>query len=166
MELRDCNRFVFFLLVMVLLAVTSQPYVHGLGSIEAMHKINDAKVSLTDAFRKVADAESAGGNVSSLIGRMNEAVGYLDLAKIAYVNGDFDVAYYKASECSSLAGNVAGDAIRLKGQAAVAAGGWWIVVGFSVVGALIFSLVLYSVWVWFRRSYARRVSQMKPEVVD
>jgi len=163
--LDHCNKLLLCLLVMVLLTVTSQPHVYGLGSTEAMQRINDAEVSLTDAFRKVADAEGAGGNVSSLIGGMNEAAGYLDLAKVAYVNGEFDVAYDKAGECAGLAGNVAGDAVELKGQAAIAAGGWWMVVGFSVVGGVVFSLVLYGVWVWFRRFYARRVSKMRPEVV-
>ena len=150
---------------MVLLTAISQPYVYGLGSVEAMQRINDAEVTLTEAFRKVVDAESSGGNVSSLIVRMNEAAVYLDLAKVAYVNGDFDVAYNKASECANLAGNVAGDAVELKGQAAIAAGGWWMVVGFSVVGAVVFGFILYGVWVWFQRFYARRVSKMRPEVV-
>lgn len=150
---------------MFLLTVTLPPRAYGLGSAEAMQRIDAAEASLADAFRKVSDAESAGANVSSLIGRMNEAAGYLDLAEVAYVDGDFDLAYNKASECASLAGNVAGDAVELKSQAAIAAGGWWMVVGFSVVGAVVFSFVLYSVWVWLRRFYARRVLKMRPEVV-
>lgn len=165
MELHHYSKLLLCLLVVVLLTVTWQPHVYGLGSTEAMQRINDAEVSLADTFREVADAESAGGNVTSLIGRMNEAAGYLELAKVAYVNGDFDVAYGKAGECAGLAGNVAGDAVELKGQAAIAAGGWWMVVGFSVVGAVVFGFILYGLWVWFQRFYARRVSKMRPEVV-
>lgn len=164
MVLRRFDSVLLGLTLFVALVAVLQPGVYGIGSSEARQRISDGETALTNAFKKVADAETAGANVSALTGRLNEAAGRLGLANSAYADGDFDEALSRASECVNLANGVASDAVELKGQATTAAGGQWMIVVFSVVGAVVFSFVLYGVWVWFRRFYSRKVLGLRPEV--
>lgn len=166
MVLRRFDKVVLGFIVVLAVATVLQPCVYALGSLEARQRIDDGEAALANAFKKVADAETAGANVSALTGRLNDAAGRLDLAGVAYADGDFDGTLSRASDCVNLANGVASDAVELKGQATTAASGQWMIIVFSVVGAVVFSFVLYGVWVWFRRFYGRRVLGLRPEVKE
>lgn len=153
-------------IALVLLSLLSCSSVFGIDSVEAARRISDAKTSLADAYEKVASAESAGGNVTTLIGLLNQAAADLDSANVAYANGEFDVALANASECVLYATAAGSDAVQLKGQATSAANEQWMTVLYSVLGIVIFSIILYGVWRWFKRTYWRRVLLSKPEVTD
>jgi hypothetical protein len=161
------RRFVEFALgfIMILAVATMLlPGVCGAGSSEAKQRIDDGEAALANAFKAVADAETAGANVSALISQLNETASHLGLADVAYADDDFDEALNSANECVSLANSVSGDAIELKDQATAAASMQWMTVLFSVVGAIVFGFVLYGVWVWFQRYHSQKILGLRPEV--
>lgn len=79
-------------LVLLLLAVVSGPYVGRAVSEDRLGVsqtfIQDAEGALSSAFLTVLDAEKAGGDVSGLRGRLNDAVSLLSQAKILLAEGD------------------------------------------------------------------------------
>ena len=162
--LRRCNEALLCLIVFLAVVAMLKPRVYGFENSEARQRIDDGKVALADAFKKVADAETAGANVSVLSGRLNDAADLLDLADVAFTNADFGGALSKANECVTLTNSVVSDAAEFKDQAMIAMNGQWVTVVFSVFGAAVFSVVLYVLWVWFRRFYNRKVLGLRPEV--
>jgi hypothetical protein len=143
-----------------------KPCVYGFENSDARQRIDDGEAALADAFKKVVDAETAGANVSVLLQRLNSAADLLDLAEVAYGNADFGEALSKANECLTLTNSVASDAAEFKNQAIAAMNGQWMIVVFSVLGAAVFSIVLYVLWLSFRRFYDRKLLGLKPEVKD
>jgi hypothetical protein len=111
------------------------------------------------------DAERAGANVSGLILRLNEAGGILAEAEMALGNGDSSEAASKAGQCIGIAESVKSDADVLKASALEKAQTvFWTSLTFSVVGIVVFVVVLMLVWRWFKGGYVRRMLGMKPEV--
>jgi len=162
--LRRCNGILLCLLVFLTVVAMLKPCVYGFENLEARQRIDDGEMALTDAFEKVVDAETAGANVSILLQQLNNAASLLDLAEVAYANADSEGALSKANECVTLASGVASDAAEFKNQAITAMNGQWMIVMFSVLGAAVFSIVLYVLWFSFRRFYDRKVLGLKPEV--
>jgi hypothetical protein len=121
---------------------------------------------LRGAFVHVSDAEGAGANVSGLMGRLNEAGDALASAKAALEMENYGDAVSRADLCKSLASGVVGDADALKTDALATKSSWWMTVSFSVAGSAVFVVVLFLAWRWFRRFYAAKLLESRPEVVE
>jgi hypothetical protein len=134
---------------------------------EASSAIGEADDALSMAFEAVLEAERAGANVSDLIVKLDEAGGLLAEAENAYRVGNFSEAVSRAEGCSILANGVVGEALSLKSSAlADAQKAVLQTLTFSWVGGAAFLIVLFFVWGWFKRAYARKLLQMKPEVAS
>jgi hypothetical protein len=137
--------------------------VKGIG--EASSSVGEAEVAVRQAFNATLEAERAGGNVSGLIVRLDEAGGLLDEAEIALRNGNSSEAADNASLCMGIAESVKSDADVLKASALDQAQTVFkMYLAFSVVGIAVFVVVLVLVWRWFKRGYVRKILGMKPEV--
>lgn len=132
---------------------------------DASSKIDEADAALRRAFVAVLDAEGAGVNVSGLILELDLAGGNLTWAENAYRSGDVVEAVAMADRCVALANGIVGEASALKVSALAAArDSEWRLFAFSGVGGLVFLLVLVLAWAVFKRSYSRRLLDMRPEV--
>jgi hypothetical protein len=151
--------------VVVVWLVLSVPRAFAAGSEEADLAVSDADAALRGAFVHVSDAEGAGANVSGLMGRLNEAGDALAGARAALEMENYSDAVSRADLCKSLASGVVGDTDALKTDALAAKSSWWITISFSVVGSAVFVVALFLAWRWFRRFYAAKLLNSKPEVV-
>ena len=152
--------------VVVVWLVLSVPCAFAAGSGEADLAVSDADGALRGAFVHVSGAEGAGANVSGLMGRLNEAGDALASARAALEMENYNDAVSRAGVCKSLVSGVVGDADALKADALATKSSWWITVSFSVVGSVVFVVVLFLVWGWFKRVYAEKLLKMKPEVAS
>ncbi|MEM3666775.1 MAG: hypothetical protein QW222_06820 [Candidatus Bathyarchaeia archaeon] len=119
---------------------------------------------MKQAFVAVCDAEKAGANVSSLVGKLNEAEKLLAEAEIAYRNGDLDGAVSKADACHAIANGVFVDALDLKNLALIDGRVRFSnTVIFSLIGVVVFVAGLISAWMLFKSFYYRKMLKMKPE---
>jgi hypothetical protein len=131
---------------------------------DASGQVADADQALRTAFNSVVDAEQHGANVSVLLFRLDGAGGNLTLAEMALAAGNFSDAVSLAGVCRSEAVSVDADAVALGNDAVVAAGYWWMMVVFSVVGSVVFVVVLVFVWRRLKAGYLKRVMGSRPEV--
>jgi ABC-type uncharacterized transport system permease subunit len=99
-----------------------------------------------------------------LLSRLDEVGSNLTWAEVALAAGNYSDAVGFAGVCKSEADLVGVDAVGLGNDAVLAAGDWWMMVVFSVVGSVVFVVVLFFVWRWFKRGYLKRVMQSRPEV--
>jgi hypothetical protein len=144
--------------------VFSVPSGLAIGAEEASAVVADADLALRGAFVAVLDAESAGANVSGLIGRLNEAGVALTGARVALAAGNYGDAVSRAGECRGLGASVVLDAGVLKNDAVAQASLWWVRMLLSVVGSVVFVVVLFFVWLRFKRYYADKLLGCRPEV--
>jgi len=137
------------------------------GSDEAASAIENADKLLRQAFESVLEAERAGANVSSLIGRLNEAAMLLAEAETAYRTGNSTEALTKAEKCSTLLNGVEYEALRLKSSAKASAKEALLQASaFSSLGIVLFLTVLFLVWTRFKRAYLKKLMKMKPEAAS
>ena len=148
----------------VVCLVFSVPLGLAVGAEEASVAVADADTALRGAFRAVLDAESAGANVSGLMGRLNEAGVALTGARVALAAGNYSDAVGGAGECKGLADIVVLEAGVLKNDAAAQASLWWVTVLLSVVGSVVFVVTLFLVWRRFKRYYSDKLLGSRPEV--
>jgi hypothetical protein len=118
----------------------------------ALSKISEAEDSLLSAYGAVLEAERAGGNISGLLVRLNEAGTLLWKAKLAYNAGDFGSATSFAEESMLKLEGFVAEANDLEWKAAYASYQDFLVnfVG-SGVGALGVFVVGVIVWNVFNR---------------
>jgi hypothetical protein len=156
---------VSFLLVLVLVGLFSHGVFVVRGADEASSSVGEADVAVRWAFNATLDAERAGANVSGLILRLNEAGEILTEAEMALGNGNSSEAAGKAGQCIGIAESVRSDADVLKASALDGARTvFWASLTFSVVGIVVFVVVLEFVWRRFKRGHVRKMLGMKPEV--
>jgi len=119
----------------------------GYAEDEAREKIELAESEVLSCYSAVFEAEKAGANVSGLLVVLNEAGGFLSMAKFAYQGGDFDSAFNNASLClSRLAGFVDhADVLRVEAEQAAYYDFMVNFVG-SGVGALCVVVCGFVVW--------------------
>lgn len=142
----------------------SLPRTFAVDSAEAAAAVSDAESVLRGAFVAVLDAEGESANVSGLMVRMNDAGVALTEARVALAAGNYSDAADRAGACRALANGVLSDAGLLKSDAAAKASLWWVTVSLSVAGSVVFVGALFVVWRRFRRSYADRMLESRPEV--
>jgi len=112
-----------FSCVLVILCVlswlVSVPLAFGVTEQEsALAKISEAEDAVLSAYRAALEAERAGGNVSRLLVRLNEAGTLLSKAKHAYNVGDFNSAVSFANDSVSKLDGFVAEADRLRWRAA------------------------------------------------
>lgn len=144
--------------------VFSVPRGLAVGAEEASAAVANADTALRGAFDAVLDAESAGANVGGLMGRLNDAGVALTGANVALAAGNYSDAFSRADKCRDLANGVLSDAGVLKNDAAAQASRWWVTVLLSVLGSVVFVVVLFLVWRRFKRYYSDRLLGCRPEV--
>jgi len=160
-----------FLIVFLLLALVSSAAsspISTFGQDEAYNAVQLGEEAISLAFKAVLEAENAGANVSGLVQRLNEAVGFLSEARVLAANGSFDreVAEF-TSRCVDVADRVRDEALALLASALAhrdfvsrlsVAG--------SVVGVSVFLSFMFLSWRWFKVYYRRKVLDLRPEAVD
>ncbi|MEM2338379.1 MAG: hypothetical protein QXP06_07290 [Candidatus Bathyarchaeia archaeon] len=111
-----------------------------------------AESKLLDCYRVVYEAEKAGANVSGLLKVLNEAGWLLSRAKLAYSNGDLNLAYEYALNCSQKLEGIASQADNLRLEAEHAGRMDFLInyVG-SAVGSLAVAVGGYAVWILLKR---------------
>jgi hypothetical protein len=121
-------------------------------SQEAESTIQSAEDAVLDCYEAVFEAEKAGANVSSLLQVLNEAGWLLSRARVAYNNGDFNLAYDYATNCTKMLDGLADKADSLKLEAEDARRMDFLVnyVG-SSVGTVAIVVGGYAFWVFLKR---------------
>jgi hypothetical protein len=150
--------------LLIVLGVCLVLDVHGVTYQDASSQVADADQALRNAFTSVLSAEQRGANVSVLLFRLDEAGDNLTWAELALAAGNFSDAVSFAEVCSSEAVSVGSNAVALGNDALVVAGEWWVMVVFSVVGSVVFVVVLIFVWRGFKGSYLKKVMGSRPKV--
>jgi hypothetical protein len=134
---------------------------------EASSKMAAADNALQQALDAIVEAEQAGGNASELATRLNSAAVLLAQAEIAYRTGNLTEAGTKADSALSLANAVKDEALDLKNSSQSEARRiLTFTAGMSFVGAVVFAFVLLFAWIRFKRSYAKKLPYMRPEVAS
>jgi len=155
------------LVVLLVAFLTFQGSFLAMADDAALSAVEDADSAVRQAFGVVSETERAGGNVSSLLARLNQAAVLLAESQMAYRNGNSSEATGKAGSAGLIAEGVRADALSLKNSVlADAQQALWIAFAFSLVGGAAFAVGLVLVWRRFRRAYVKRLMEMKPEVVQ
>lgn len=109
--------------------------------------IESAEESIVSAYEAVLEAEQAGGNISGLFARLNEAGEFLAAARMSYENEEFDNATLFANLSRNVVEEVESEAYELKD--------WALNEGFqhtrfTILGSVsgIILVALGSLWVW------------------
>jgi hypothetical protein len=87
----------------------------------AQDAISSAKNTIKNCYDAVAQAESAGANVDSLMVTLNDAASSLSKAELAYSANDYGSAYTYATQCQSKLADLTSQAATLKTDAQAAA---------------------------------------------
>ena len=131
---------------------------------EAEEALNVAENGLSQAYVAVAEAESAGANISGLQVKLNDAGALLATARSAYGAGNYDAAYSFALSSSGLTSNMAVEASSLKSDAEKAySDQLFVTAALSSIGlSVLFVLGLFC-WRFLKKRYFKHVLKLKPE---
>jgi hypothetical protein len=130
------------------------------------NSIETANSSINSAFINVLAAEKAGGNITGLLKRLNDAADLLAEAENSRVTGDPNDVSSKAETSRQIADKVNDDAIKLlANQLAESNTNFWLTIAFSSVGVTAFVLILWVVWKRSKRRFMNKLLDMKPEVL-
>jgi hypothetical protein len=128
--------------------------------------IQNANSSIKDAFTNVLAAEKAGGNITDLLNRLNDAADLLAQAENNMRTGDKNEVVSKAERSCQIADKVNEDAIKLlNDQLVQSTTSFWLTITFSVVGVSIFVFILWVVWRQFKHRFINKLLDMRPEVL-
>jgi len=134
--------------------------------------INDARAEVQKAFKALVEAYDAGGNVSKLAVKLNDALTLLFQAEES-MGRDASAAEAYASEAERLASSVIEEARQVKEEGLMQKQTSTIVTVSTIasllaVGALIYVFgpdILWRLWVWLRRNYRVKV-RASPKKTD
>ena len=137
----------------------------GADSGEAALAIKQAEDIMVSCYQVVLKAESARGNVSGLLARLNEAEALLTQAHALYRLEDFDHAACFAELCSQIGGEVRVEAHELTRLAVKQATErlMWAMIR-SILSITIIVSASFVSWRIFKLRYCQQISEMKPEV--
>ena len=155
---------VMLFIITFLLFFPGVPQVLGYEA-EAVSRISQAEDSIKAAYLSVLEAERAGGDVSELVVRLNDVLGYFSGAERALEAGEYDPAVFLAEKVIEGSNVVLSDGTRLRSSAELHGE---IVFRNQVV--LSFLVVCFTVmfgflgWGFFKGYYVRRLMGLRPEV--
>jgi hypothetical protein len=134
---------------------------------QADSKLRAANTSVNQAFNAVLDAEKAGANVTDLLSQLNTVANLLAEAENSYKAGDINASIAKANSLLPITQEITNKAQTLKNSAIVdTQNNFWFMILITVDVAVVFVLVLFFIWRWFKRNYMKRLSEAKPEVTN
>jgi hypothetical protein len=134
---------------------------------QADSKLQSANQSVNQAFTAVLDAQKAGATVTDLLSQLNTAADILAQAENSYRAGDINASIAKANSLFPITQGITNNAQVLKQSAIVDnQNNFWSTIIFTVVIAVVFVLVLFFIWRWFKRNHMNRLSESEPEVTD
>jgi hypothetical protein len=161
---RKCKN-VAMCLSLLILIITQLPACFAGSYDEASDAIKQADRDLGSAFVAVAEADSAGADVSALLNKLNSADSYLSRAYAVFSIGDYENSSLLATNCSDVVKGVADEAANLRLDVERAHSNVVILsVVASSVGAALVVVFGFVVWRVLVRRYLRKVLDMKPEV--
>jgi hypothetical protein len=129
--------------------------------------IESADSAIKTAFENVLSAQNAGGNVTSLIDRLNIAGELLVEAENEQRSDSSINVTTKAMNALIIANQVNDDALSLRNVSLVKSqNNLWLTLTFSLVAVIAFGISLFILWRRFKRSYINKLLGMKPEVVE
>ncbi len=148
--------FFYVLLLIIIVGFYSCVYVKA-QSNAASSTISVAKSRLITCFEETKTAESAGGNISSLIDTLNNAGLLISNAEAAFANGDFSSAERLALTGQNLLNNFESkaDLTKVAGQQAVDNDFFTSYVG-SLIGILLVIISGLVIWQLLKRHYLVR----------
>jgi hypothetical protein len=128
----------------------------------ANRAINEAQDSIYVAYKGIAQAEQAGGDVSNLVDQLNIAVSLLEEARDLYKQEDYSAAYDKAVEAKNIAETVEQNADDLQARASFARALQIVVIPLVIVLAVIFSFIFIKRgWKWLERKADEEFLEME-----
>jgi hypothetical protein len=132
----------------------------------ASGKLQAANEAVDQAFNAISDAEKVGANVTDLLVMMNAVQSLLAQAENAFRTGDSNSADNLVDSVFPLAQNVIATAQEAK-QDTLNSNQTNIIstIVLTVVGIIVFVLVLLFVWRLFKQNYINKILKTKPEVV-
>jgi len=131
----------------------------------ARSALESAEEAVASAYVLVLEAEGAGGEISELVARLNDALEYLSGAERAFESGEYDGAVLSAGRAVEASDAVGRDAVALKRLAEVRGE-----IQFRNLMVISFGLAVITVllgilgWSLFKGYYLRRVRGLRPEV--
>lgn len=134
-------------------------------SDQAYLKLESANIAFKEAFNAIYDAKTAGANVTNLTEQLNNGADLLMQAKYSYLQSDFDAVIIKSEGVILLVDQVNTAAQNAKlfaynsSQSAL-----WLIRGISIVGSIVFVIVLLLLWTWFKQRYVKKMSTEVTEV--
>lgn len=129
--------------------------------------INNAAATINQAFNNLLAVEKAGGNISQLLNELNEAGSLLADAKNSYRNNNLSSVITKAQEAREIAIKVNNETLNMRFVSLIGTqDSLWLTLVFSVVSAIIFTVLILLIWRRFKRDYISKLLDMKPEVID
>lgn len=130
-------------------------------------KIQEANTALNGAFNAVLDAEQAGANITDLITQLIFAANNLSQVENNYRIGDYTAAVSQAESVVISAQEVVEAAQNAKEDAIISVkNAFWSKIVFTVIGSVVFILLLFLVWRQLKKHYINNLFQAKPEVCN
>ena len=147
----------FVVLVLMLFVVDVPVRVFAVATAdEARVAVDGAEARVIACYGAVVEAEGAGGNVTELAGVLNEAGVLLSWARVAFENGEYDLASEFSSNCTGMLAGFTDRAVTLRDSAAQERSLDFMVniVG-STVGAVAVVVAGWVLWVYLKRKYGK-----------
>jgi len=162
---KDCRNIFACLTVAMIIAAWLIPAGFAVNVEEANAVISQAETDIGSAYAVVADAETAGVDISALLNQLSSAGDSLSRAYVAFGTGEYANASALAIECSRALDGVTVTAASLKAEAEKAHSDRLL---FSMVGSSV-GLVLLLVfgflgWKLLKKRYFKRILDMKPQM--
>ena len=159
------KKFFGFLGFIMLACLISINHCYAINEKETSLEIASSENSIELAFLSILEAEREGGDISSLVADLNQALDYLDDGKKAMKSGGFEDAAVFLNKASYDSEQIIIKALDLKryaeSRSEVSFRNQLI---FSSVAAVIIIILGLLGWNYFQSYYLRRVLQSNPEV--
>ena len=144
--------------LVLMLSVAAMPVrVFAVATVdEAWAAVDGAQAQIITCYGTVAQAESAGGNVTELARVLNEAGVLLSQARVAFESGEYDLTVELSSNCTGMLVEFTDRAVTLRDSAARELSLDFMVniVG-SVAGTVAVIFAGWVLWVYLKRKYGQ-----------
>ena len=160
--LRHIKYFLVFLLLL-----SSPVFSRAVDQGEAESMVANANDGIEEAYLAVVEAERAGGNVTELVSRLNDAIVLLETAERRLDSGEYDEAFTYAEEALEQSNVIKEEAQSLRSLAELRA-------EIEFRNRLVISIMIsfyvilfgYVGWFYFKRYYIRKISETRPEIAE
>jgi hypothetical protein len=153
-------------LILLFLAVTQlMPTCLAISSDEAGEAIEQAERNLGSAYIAVAEAESAGANVSMLLSKLRIAANLLSEAHMAFRIRDYDNSSSFAAASNHAIEGAVDEGVHLKEDAErEKINSFLLTAVLSVVGVILVLILGLLGWQYVKRVYFKQILGTKPRV--